>query len=654
MFKNLVLTVSSKVGGNMTGSNSAAEVELQQHHSININTQPHPPHPVSPSPVTSQHQRPGPSLPSAVYLYEEQRENYLDICLPLYEAALKGDWQAAQGIIGRYPEVINVSITKNYETALHIASSTKHTHFVEELVKLMEPEDLELQNKNWNTALCLAAAAGTVKIAKIMVTKKPILLQKRGNNNMSPLLMAALFGHKDMVSYLYSKTNNMRGDDWTATDRIMLLHACISANLYDVALELLQYHKKELALETDKNALHVLARNPSVFEGARLPILWRLLNKILPGPRIGPSEKKCQALEIVQIIWREVVKLKDDDIWNIIRGPPEIIKVREGNHPAAKYVDRFAGYQSRLLFVAAALGNTKFLIELLRLCPELIWKIDDNDRTIFHVAVLHRQESVYNLLYEIGSIKDLVTSFKDTNDNNILHLAAKKPEQSRLHIVSGVALQMQREILWFKEVETMVHPSLREKKNKQGQTPQDLFTEEHANLMEKGERWMKETAAQCMVVAALIATIMFAAAFTLPGGNNQENGHPIFKHESAFIVFVITDAVSLFSSSASILMFLAILTARYAERDFLVSLPIKLMIGLLALFISITTMMIAFSASFFLVYTKGMKWVPYLITGLAGGPVLLFARLQYRLFFDVVRTTLSSRFLFKPKKHMLY
>lgn len=84
------------------------------------------------------------------------------------------------------------------------------------------------------------------------------------------------------------------------------------------------------------------------------------------------------------------------------------------------------------------------------MCPELIWKIDDYERTIFHVAVLHRQESVYNLLYEIGSIKDLVTTFRDTSGNNILHLAAMMPEPNRLHIVSGVALQMQRELLWFK------------------------------------------------------------------------------------------------------------------------------------------------------------------------------------------------------------
>lgn len=165
---------------------------------------------------------------------------------------------------------------------------------------------------------------------------------------------------------------------------------------------------------------------------------------------IGPVEKKCQALEIVNTIWTEVVKLKDEDIWDIIRGPPDVIKVRESDEDSSRLVDKTTGYRSRLLFIAAEVGNTGFLIELIRSCPELIWKVDDDDRTIFHVAVLHRQESVYNLLYEIGSLKDLVTSFRDTNGNTILHLAAMKPDQSRLDIVSGVALQMQRELLWFK------------------------------------------------------------------------------------------------------------------------------------------------------------------------------------------------------------
>ncbi|XP_063945559.1 ankyrin repeat-containing protein NPR4-like isoform X3 [Daucus carota subsp. sativus] len=506
----------------------------------------------------------------------------------------------------------------------------------------MQAEDLELQNSYLNTALCLAAAAGTVKIAEILVKKNPNLLTKRGANNMSPLSLAALFRHNGMVSCLYSKSNNMTDDEWTGTDRVMLLQACISANLYgklslDIALKLLHHHKKELALATDKNALHVLARNPSVLEETTQAFFWRLFNPLLFGPKISSDhKKKCQALDILRIIWREVAKLEHDDMLNIIRVPSE------------------TGDKCQLLFVAAALGNTRFLVELLRLSPELLWKKDNNEHTIFHVAVLHRQENVYNLIYEIGSGKDIITSSRDSDGNSILHLAAMKPEQSRLHAVSGVALQMQRELLWFKEIETVVHPSLREMKNKQGKTPQDLFTEQHAELMEKGETWMKDTAAQCMVVAALIATMTFAAAFTLPGGTNGDNGQPIFKDRSAFIVFIITDAVSLFSSSASILMFLAILTARYAENDFLVSLPLKLMIGLLTLFISIATMMIVFSASFFLAYTKGVKWVPYLISFLAGLPVVMFAALLYPLFFSVVRSTYGSRHLFKPTKHVLY
>lgn len=149
------------------------------------------------------------------------REKYQAICLPLYEATLKGDWQAAQEIIARFPQVINMSITMYHDTVLHIASSTKHPHFVQELVKLMQPQDLELQNYHLNTALCVAAAAGTVDIAEIVVKKNPNLLTKRGANDMTPLSLAAFYRHNEMVSCLYSKANNMKGDEWTNMDRSM-------------------------------------------------------------------------------------------------------------------------------------------------------------------------------------------------------------------------------------------------------------------------------------------------------------------------------------------------------------------------------------------------------------------------------------------------
>ena len=64
--------------------------------------------------------------------------------------------------------------------------------------------------------------------------------------------------------------------------------------------------------------------------------------------------------------------------------------------------------------------------------------------------------------------------------------------------------------------------------NKQDLTPRELFTENHKDMRKDGEQWMKDTATSCTVVGALIVTIMFAVVFTVPGGNNQNNGFPIF------------------------------------------------------------------------------------------------------------------------------
>lgn len=58
------------------------------------------------------------------------------------------------------------------------------------------------------------------------------------------------------------------------------------------------------------------------------------------------------------------------------------------------------------------------------------------------------------------------------------------------------------------------------------------------------------------VVGALIITIMFAAAFTVPGVNNQDTGHPIFSNEPSFTIFIVSDAISLFAASTCVLTFL--------------------------------------------------------------------------------------------------
>lgn len=189
----------------------------------------------------------------------------------------------------------------------------------------------------------------------------------------------------------------------------------------------------------------------------------------------------------------------------------------------------------------------------------------------------------------------------------------------------------------MQETKRVFQPKVRVVTNTDGLTPRELFTKEHKAMLKEGEQWLKDTSTSCTVVGALIITIMFAAAFTVPGGNDQ-TGLPMFLHKRLFMLFIISDALSLFTSSTSVLMFLGILTSRYSEDDFLKSLPTKMIIGLSTLFFSIATMMVAFSAGL-LIMLRDQSWIVVPIISLASVPVSLFVWMQFPLLVDMVMST---------------
>ncbi|XP_062015576.1 uncharacterized protein LOC133732124 isoform X2 [Rosa rugosa] len=439
----------------------------------------------------------------------------------------------------------------------------------------------------------------------------------------------ALLGRSVMADNLYSGTKEMLDE----SDRPALFFTCIDNGLYDLAMKLL---RSDRALAKARNAkqetaLHILARMPSDFT-SQSPGTWsRLINSCWNFSYNRNLKQVNEALQLVQCLWTELLRNDHDDVMRLIKHP------------------------SKLLFDATKLGNYEFLAVLINSYPDLIWQLDDKNRSIIHVAVLHRHASIFNLVHEIGSIKDIIATFTDEDEsNNILHMAAKLAPPNQLNLVSGAALQMQRELVWFEEVKKIVQPNSIEMKNKKGKTPRELFTSEHKGLLHKGEAWMKDTAKSCMIVAALIATIVFSAAIlSVPGGTSDNTGQRNFLKETAFLFFAIADGVALVSSSTSILMFLFILTSRYAEGDFLKSLPLKLMIGLASLFISIASMMVAFSATFYLDCHYGLGWVPNLIFVFAFVPVALFAFLQFPLLSDMFSSTYCSSLLFRPWKYMI-
>ncbi|WRX27177.1 PGG domain - like 10 [Theobroma cacao] len=341
------------------------------------------------------------------------------------------------------------------------------------------------------------------------------------------------------------------------------------------------------------------------------------IEKTIPGHKAIYKKKllHMQAIVLVELLWGQILSLEDSQITDILRSP------------------------SQVLFIAAEFGVVELITELIQSYPDLIWRVDEHSRSIFHMAVIHRQEKIFRLIHDIGALKDMIAAYKDKNNHCILHLAGKIAPPNRLNIVSGAALQMQRELLWFKEVEKNVQPLYKEMRDINGRTPRMLFTEEHAKLVKEGEKWMKSTASSCMLVATLITTVMFAAIFTVPGGNDNEKGTPLFLEAKSFIIFAISDALALFSSVTSILMFLSILTSRYAEEDFLRLLPQRLIVGLATLFLSIAAMLVAFGATFCIVLSQRLAWIAVPAALIACIPVTLFAFLQFPLLVDMIQSS---------------
>ncbi|XP_017982265.1 PREDICTED: uncharacterized protein LOC18588290 [Theobroma cacao] len=294
---------------------------------------------------------------------------------------------------------------------------------------------------------------------------------------------------------------------------------------------------------------------------------------------------------------------------------------------------------STSLTVAAMVGNLEVARLLVERNPNLPYIRDNNEVVPLHRAVQYGHKNLVSFLLGVtrNEIKPTYSSpYADESGVMLLLLLVFPSVWRNLpnHPIEGdypadcsqVCVQICSR--FSTEVEKFVKPGFRNALNGERKTPAMVFTEEHKELLKEGEQWLKDTANSCTVVAALIATVVVAAAITVLGGNNADSGFPIFSGEKAFIIFAVADALSPFSSTAAMFMFLSILTACYSEADFLYALPKRLILCLLTLFISITFMMIAFSATLYIVFGDNNLWTLISIAISACLLVILFVLLQ--------------------------
>ncbi|XP_050281782.1 uncharacterized protein LOC126722672 isoform X1 [Quercus robur] len=542
----------------------------------------------------------------------------------------KGNWPPARQFISSCPEAKSAIIANTGSTALHIAILAGHLHIVKELVNVLPTDKLKIKDKDGNTVLGYCALVGNTEMAKCIFQKCPSLLGiGNGPSGLIPVVMALTHD---------SNTNAVAQCLFTATDPTYLspgksvngatfFTRCIYSKAFDMACNVLEKFPNSvtaLDIENESPVLALASMSFACTSGNQL-IFWKrwIYNQI---------DQKYQ-LKSLHHKYKELLRRMCEVLAGLNFQQLEKGKVIEA------------------IIIAVKQGRVEFVTEILEAFPELAWSVEESTkRNIFMLAVLYRQDEVFRFLCK-SPAKNSILARVDSDSNSILHIAAMLEPSARPNKAPGAALLMQREVQWFKEVERVVHPSTLERRNKNDQTPRQLFIESHKELMKEGENWMKGVANSCTVVGALIVTIMFAAAITVPGGNKQELGLPMFLNVKVFMLFIISDALSLLFASISLLTFLCVTSSSsYKDEDFHQSLPKKMMIGISTLIISIATMMITFCASLSIIL-KGKSSVIIPVICLASVPVALFAWMQLRLLIDMIKLTYGSRIVDRKEKN---
>ncbi|KAJ4717274.1 Ankyrin repeat [Melia azedarach] len=594
---------------------------------------------------------------------------------PLCKMIQENYWKSVEDFVRDHPEALTAEISYS-KTIFHHIVNFIHDDIegaacvIDKFASKVNPRTLEQKDIRGMTVLSLSATIGNTWASKLLVKYNSNLPNVWSDNGWLPVQHAAYYDHKDTVQYLVRVTAE---ENLVGSSGARLISYLIMSNLYDVALDFLkQYPAIGRDHFTSRNiVLETLAQKPLAFASGnqlgssqcfiynRIPLekekistdqtnknpsagvdvesaIVRSRNYSMRSTCVGSIFKiatilgaMCQDLHMMfwnaLILLFPCIKAIHEQKLTHLRTLEIIRMICDGvvwNDPQIFKTGLF-------LHTAATFGISEFVNEIILAYNDSIYQVNNEGHHIFHLAVLHRHENVFNLIHGFRHLSDMLNMY-DHLGNNMLHLAGKLVPSSK---VLGAALQMQRELQWFKAIENLLRPWLHEEKNSDNKTPREVFTESHKELVKEGEKWM-DTAQSCAIAATLIITVVFAAAFTVPGGNNNE-GKPIFLKEKSFLIFATSDALTLFSSITSLLMFLAILTSRYSEEDFLMSLPRKLIIGLITLFFSIVTMIVAFGATIYIVLSQPWKWVSIPIALLGCVPVTMFALVRFSLLHDM-------------------
>nr|GMC97408.1 ankyrin repeat-containing protein NPR4-like isoform X3 [Ipomoea batatas]GMD91540.1 ankyrin repeat-containing protein NPR4-like isoform X3 [Ipomoea batatas] len=585
-------------------------------------------------------------LEAGNYVAEEDSfSNYMT----LHRATVHGKWEEAKTFLEYNNLAIQAPISFRKNTTLHDAAKAGHKDFMEKAVEMMGDNNEVVgvvKNRDGLTALHIAARFGNKEAGEILVGKNRNLLYEKCKRGLLPIHYAACntLRKPEVFSYFLSVTKNDEDpevDPYAGPTGATILVNLIKSKFYVMAWK--------LAHEYPDLARHRTLNN----ETSPLEAMVKYDYPIFKPKQVAMLNLKLEAVMVVKCLCDKLKILNETQV---------------------------ASLAKEAIIQAAYLDIEEVVKNIVEACPNTAYYKDKNGRNILHIAIENHSTNVFKYVRGNSMLMHDLVDERDKNGNNIVHLAGKLTPPHKLNV--NAALQMQQDLQWVKEVQKIAPAYFSSLRNKDEKTAKMVFTDEHKELRKEGEKWMKDTATACSVVAALIVTVMFAASITVPGGNSDgvltqgfngtivamgsnnnnvvpnmingtikgpidetpgppDEGLPVFRRRRAFKIFYVNNGISLFCSVASLMVFLSIITSHYREEDFLIVLPLNLIVGLLALVFSVFFMIASSIGTIYLVIglVISPRRVILIVLGLTFCLIVLLLY-QFPLVLDFARSTL--------------
>ncbi|XP_048131107.1 protein ACCELERATED CELL DEATH 6-like [Rhodamnia argentea] len=427
------------------------------------------------------------------------------------------------------------------DTPLHVASRAGHLSVVKFLVieiTSTSPYQLDIEsgcncnfemlrwgNRRNNTALHEAIKNGHSRVAKLLINADSYLVLCENCAGESPLYLAARGGMKEIVDWILTScplSAHGGSDGQTA------LHAAVSARHSDI-VETLLGAKPELIKEADHHG--------------KTPLYYAAFS--------GYHKLVQQLLELgISTVYA---------------------------------VDR-DGLSS--LHAAASNGHARVLKEIIGQCPDAGELVDLKGQNILHVAVLSGRANVVRCILETVELEGLINQ-PDHNGNTPLHLTIMerrswiaaymlqdvRVDQTARNIKGETAFDIEE-----LTKETRVIPSVAMVKWRRLCLPHHWnfwggflpSTDDQRACALDSEQTYKQNCQTLLMVATLITTVTFAAAFTMPGGYNNNagpgQGVALLRSSSHLKWFIISDTIAMTCSimAASVILW----GAAFGRRPF--------------------------------------------------------------------------------------